>query len=118
MIVWILQVFINAIILLVVANIMSKVHVRNFGTALVVALIIGLLSALLMWLLVIILNIATLGIFYLLGLGFVIRVFAYALIIELTDKISSGFNTDGFLPSLWIAIILAVVGAALDGILF
>jgi putative membrane protein len=52
------------------------------------------------------------------GLGFVIRVFAFAIVIEITDKISSGFTTDGFWPSLWLAIILAIVGAALDGILF
>jgi putative membrane protein len=118
MIAWILQVLVNAVILLVVANMMRRVHVRNFGTALVVALIIGLLSMLLMWLLVFILNVATLGLFFFMGLGFVIRVFAFAIVIEITDKISSGFTTDGFWPSLWLAIILAIVGAALDGILF
>lgn len=115
---WILHVFINAILLLVLANILPKVRVRNFGTALVVALIIGILSALTMWLIEGILHVATLGIFYLFGLSFIVRVFAFALIIEITDQISEGFSTEGFWPSLWLAAILALVGAGLDGLLF
>ncbi len=97
---------------------MSKVELKGFKTALLVALIIGVLSFLLSWLLTAVLNIATLGIFYFLGLGFITRIIAYAIVIEIADKLSSDFRTVGFAPSLWLAIILAVVGAIIDAILF
>ena len=118
MIDWILHVLVNAILLVVLANILPKVSVRNFGSALVVALLIGILSALSLWLLEGVLHVVTLGLFYFLGLGFIIRVFAYAIIIEVADQLSTGFNTEGFWPSLWLAIILALISAVLDGILF
>ncbi|MDT0644176.1 phage holin family protein [Zunongwangia sp. F363] len=115
---WLLHIVIDAAVLLAAAKMMSKVELKGFKTALLVALIIGVLSFLLSWLLTAILNIATLGIFYFLGLGFITRIIAYAIIIEIADKISDDFRTVGFAPSLWLAIILAVVGAIVDAILF
>lgn len=97
---------------------MPKVELKGFKTAVIVALIIGVLSFLLSWILTLVLNIATLGIFYFLGLGFIIRIVVYSFIIELADKLSKDFKTVGFLPSLWLAIILAIVGAIVDAILF
>lgn len=115
---WLIHLVIDAIILLAAARMMPKVKIKGFRTALLVALLIGILSFLLSWFFVTVLNIATLGIFYFLGLGFITRIFAYAIIIEITDKLSSGFKTVGFLPSLWLAIILAVFGGIVDAILF
>ena len=113
---WIVQILATAATLVLAAKAMSKVHVRNFTTALIVALLIGVISFLIGWLLTFILNVATLGIFYFLGLSFVIRIIVYAIVIELVDQMMSGFKTDGFLPSLWLSIILAIVGAVVDGI--
>ena len=118
MIQWIIHVFIDAAVLLIAAKMMNSVELKGFKSAIIVALIIGVLSFLLSWLLTAILNIATLGIFYFLGLGFITRVVAYAIIIELADKLSSDFKTHGFLPSLWLAIILAIVGGIVDMIIF
>lgn len=115
---WLLHIIIDALILLAAANMMPKVQLKGFKTAIIVALIIGVLSFLLSWILTLVLNIATLGIFYFLGLGFVIRIVVYAIIIELADKLSKDFKTVGFLPSLWLAIIMAIVGAIVDAILF
>lgn len=115
---WLLHIVIDALVLLGAANMMAKVELKGFKTALLVALIIGVLSFLLSWILTLVLNVATLGIFYFLGLGFIIRIIVFAIIIELADKFSSDFKTVGFLPSLWLAIILAVVGAIVDAILF
>lgn len=115
---WLIHIIIDAAVLLVAAKYMPKVELKGFKTAIIVALIIGVLSFLLSWLLTAVLNIATLGIFYFLGLGFIIRIIVYAIIIEIADKISKDFKTIGFLPSLWLAIILAVVGAIIDAILF
>ncbi|MDT0646011.1 phage holin family protein [Zunongwangia sp. F260] len=118
MIQWLLHIVIDAGILLLAAKMMSKVELKGFKSALIVALIIGVLSFLLSWLLTAVLNIATLGIFYFLGLGFIIRVIVNAIIIELADRLSKDFKTVGFLPSLWLAILLAVVGGIVDAILF
>jgi putative membrane protein len=117
MLVWLIHILIDSVVLLAAASMMPKVELKGFKTALVVALIIGLLSFFLSWFLTLILNIATLGIFYFLGLGFITRIIAYAIIIELADKLSNDFKTVGFLPSLWLAIILAIVGAIVDAII-
>jgi len=115
---WIIHIVLDAVVLLIAAKFLSKVHLNGFKSALIVALIIGVLSFLLSWLLTAVLNIATLGIFYFLGLGFVTRVVAYAIVIEIADKLSSDFKTEGFLPSLWLAILIAIVGAIVDALLF
>ncbi len=115
---WLIHIIIDALVLLAAANMMPKVELKGFKTALIVALIIGVLSFLLSWILTAILNIATLGVFYFLGLGFITRVIAYAIIIEIADKFSNDFKTEGFLPSLWLAIFLAIVGGIVDAILF
>lgn len=118
MIEWVVHIVIDALVLLAAAKLMSKVHLKGFKTAIIVALIIGVLSFLLSWLLTLVLNVATFGIFYFLGLGFIIRVIVYAVIIEIADKFSKDFKTDGFLPSLWLAVFIALVGAIIDALLF
>ncbi|WP_405198223.1 phage holin family protein [Christiangramia sp. LLG6405-1] len=115
---WIIHIVLDAVVLLIAAKFLSKVHLNGFKSALIVALIIGVLSFLLSWLLTAVLNIATLGIFYFLGLGFITRVVAYAIVIEIADNLTSDFKTEGFLPSLWLAILIAIVGAIVDALLF
>lgn len=115
---WLIHILIDAAVLLIAAKYMAKVELKGYKSAIIVALIIGVLSFLLSWLLTAVLNIATLGLFYFLGLGFIIRIIVYAIIIEIADKVTKDFKTVGFLPSLWLAIILAVVGAIIDAILF
>lgn len=114
---WLLHILIDSLVLLVAAKTFTKVQLSGFKTAIVVALMIGILSFFLSWLLTTLLNIATLGIFYFLGLGFVTRTVAYAIIIELADKLSDDFKTVGFLTSLWLAVLLAAVGALVDAII-
>ena len=111
---WLIHIFIDSVVLLVAAKMFPKVELNGFKTAIIVALMIGVLSFFLSWILTVILNIATLGIFYFLGLGFITRTIAYAVIIEIADKLSSDFKTRGFMPSLWLAILLAAVGAIVD----
>lgn len=111
---WLLHIIIDAVVLLVAAKYMSKVELKGFKTAIIVALVIGIFSGLIS----LILNIFTLGLFYILGLGIIIRIIGNAIIIEIADKFSKDFNTVGFLPSLWLAVILAVVSAIIEAILF
>ncbi|MEP6261714.1 MAG: phage holin family protein [Gillisia sp.] len=115
---WLLHIIIDAAVLLIAAKYMPKVELKGWKTAIIVALIIGILSFLLSWLLTGLLHLATLGLLYFLGLGFIIRIVVYAIIIEIADKVSKDFRTVGFLPSLWLAIILAIVGGIVDAILF
>lgn len=117
MIQWLIHILVDAIVLLVAAKYMNKVELKGFKTAVFVALIIGILSFLLSWILTAVFNIATLGLFYFLGLGFIIRIIVNAIIIEIADKLSKDFHTIGFLPSLWLAVILALVSAIIDAIL-
>ncbi|MFD0975860.1 phage holin family protein [Salinimicrobium gaetbulicola] len=117
MFVWLLHILIDSAVLLAAASVFPKVELKGYKTAIFIAFLIGVLSFLLSWILTVILNVATLGIFYFLGLGFITRIIAYALIIELADKLSKDFKTRGFMPSLWLAIILATVGAIVDAIL-
>lgn len=117
MIQWLIHIVIDAAVLLMAAKYMPKVELKGFKTAIIVALMIGILSFFLSWILTLLLNIATVGIFYFLGLGFITRIIAYSIIIELADKLSKDFRTHGFTPSLWLALLLAVVGGIVDAIL-
>lgn len=117
MVAWLIHILVDSVVLLVAAKVFPKVELKGFKTAIVIALLIGILSFFLSWLLTALLNIATLGIFYFLGLGFITRTCAYAIIIEIVDKLSKNFKTHGFMPSLWLAIILALAGAIVDWII-
>lgn len=115
---WIVHVLVDAIVLLIAARMLSGVELKGFKSAVIVAFVIGILSFLLSWLLTAILNIATLGILYFLGLGFITRVIAYAIIIEITDKMSSDFKTHGFGSSILLAVIMAIFSGIVDAIIF
>ncbi|MGK7395740.1 MAG: phage holin family protein [Candidatus Cyclobacteriaceae bacterium M3_2C_046] len=115
---WLIHLIVDAGVLFIAAKAMRTVYIRSFSTALLVAIMIGILSFLIGWLITLLLNVATLGIFYFTGLGFITRTIANAIIIEIADQMSSGFNTKGFWPSLWLAIIIALVGSIVDAILF
>lgn len=113
-----IHLLVDAIVLLIAAKMMSTVTIRSFGTAIWTAILIGIFSFLIGWLLTLILNIATLGIFWFTGLGFIIRIFVNAIIIEIVDKVSKGFHTKGFTPSLILAVLIAFVSWIVDYIMF
>lgn len=115
---WIVHILVDAIILLIMARFLTSVELKGFKSAVIVAFIIGILSFLLSWLLTAILNIATLGIFYFLGLGFITRVIAYAIIIEIADKLSSDFKTHGFWSSIWLAVLMSIFSGLIDAVIF
>ena len=115
---WIIHILVDALVLLLAAKLLSSVELKGFKSAVIVAIIIGILSFLLSWLLTAILNIATLGIFYFLGLGFITRVIVNAIIIEIADKFTDDFKTHGFKASLILAVFIAIVGTIVDALLF
>ncbi|MGZ5243476.1 MAG: phage holin family protein [Bacteroidia bacterium] len=111
---FIISLVINAVIVLIAAYILPKVEVRNFGSALLVAFLIGIFNWLIGWLLGGVLHIATLGLFALLGLGFIIKVIVSAIIIKIVDAVVPGFKVHGFTNALILAIIIAAISALAD----
>ena len=101
----ILELLLNAGVLLLLARVMPEVKVRNYGTAIAVALVVGILNATLGFLLRLPLNILTLGL-----LSFVVRLVVTAVIIRIADKFFSGFEVQSFAAALIIAVVMAAAG--------
>lgn len=88
---------------MLVANVVPGIAVRDFYTALIVALVYGLLNAIVRPLLLILtlpINLLTLGLF-----TFILN----ALLFWLVARIVPGFNVAGFAPAFWGALILWAV---------
>lgn len=103
LLVWIL----NAVALLVVAYLLPGITVASFGSALIAALVLGLLNAVVKPLLVLLtlpLTIVTLGLFLLV---------LNALVFWWAGSILKGFQVDGF----WWAVIGAIVYSLVSGVL-
>lgn len=95
---------ISAVLLLVVSHLVPGFRVTDFRSALVAALVIGLVNATLgafLKLLTLPLSILSLGIFLL-----VIN----ALMLLLVSNVVKGFHVDGFGPAFWGALLLALLG--------
>lgn len=103
---FILILLINAAILLFLSNIMSSVHIKNFTTAILVALVIGLLNATIGFFLRLPLNIVTLGL-----LSFFVHLLVTAIVIKLADKLFTDFKIDGFTPAIIIAVVMAIASS-------
>ncbi len=108
---FIIHILINAAIVLLIARIMPQIHVKNYGAAIWVALLVGLLNATIGFLLRLPLNVLTLGL-----LSFIIRLIVTAVMIKLVDKLVKNFEVKGFLPALVMAIAIAVGGVFLDNL--
>lgn len=97
---------INAVALLIVANVVPGFGVDTFYSALIAALVLGLVNALirpLLFILTLPVTIITLGLF-----TFVIN----ALMIWLVSTIVKGFTVEGFVPALLAALLLWVISLA------
>jgi putative membrane protein len=97
---------INALALIIVANVVPGFGIETFYNALIAALILGLVNALvrpLFFILTLPVTIITLGLF-----TFVIN----ALMIWLASTIVEGFVVEGFAPALLAALLLWVISLA------
>ncbi len=106
---WILQLLLNAGILLLLAYVHPGVKIKSHGTAIGVALVIGILNATVGLLLRLPLNIITLGF-----LSFFVRLFVSAIVIYLTDKLFTGFELRSFGTAVLVACVLAIAGTLLS----
>jgi putative membrane protein len=101
---------INALALLALPYVVPSVQVASFSTALIVALVLGLINAVLRPLLVILTLPATL-----LTLGLFIFVIN-ALLFQLAGNLVDGFNVGGFWPALFGSIAYSLISWALSSL--
>lgn len=107
---FILRLLLTAVAVFAGAYLVPGVDVKNFWTAIVVAIVMGLLNLIVKPILVILtlpITILTLGLFYL-----VINV----VIIYLTEYFVTGFTVDGFIPALLFSLLVAIINAVLGGL--
>lgn len=98
----------NALVLAVLAGLLSRVHVRNAGALILAAAVFGVLNTILKPLLRFVtlpLAILTLGIAWF---------FVSMLMLHLTSDIVSGFTISGFSTLVWATIIVWLVNMLLD----
>jgi putative membrane protein len=102
---FILHLLIDAAVLLGMTYILPTVTVKNYVTAILVALVIGILNATVGLLIRFPMNVVTLGL-----LSFFIHLFVTAIMIKIADFLFKDFKVRGFLPAIIIAVVLAIVG--------
>jgi len=106
-VVYILKVFILAVAIFLIADLMPTVHLKSFGTAVVVALVYSLINLFFGWILIIItlpLIILTFGLF---------KLVLNAFLLWITDKLIAGFEIENFGSTLVAALLITIV----DGLL-
>ena len=106
-----IKIIITAVLVLLISIFMPGVHVDGFSTALIVAVVLGLLNIFIKPILVILtlpVTILTLGLFLL-----VIN----ALIILLCTNIVGGFSVDTFWTALFFSVILSLLQSIMNGLL-
>ncbi len=113
---FIFKILVTGIALFLAAKFVKGVYIKDFKASLITALLIIIVGFLIGWIFTFTLNLLTLGTFWIVGLGVITRTIAYAFIIEVVDKIQHDFKTEGFMPSLYLAIILALSWGLVDGI--
>ena len=107
----IINLIISSLVIFGIANVLPGVHVVDFQTAIIVAMVLGLLNALLKPVLLILtlpITIVTLGLF-----SFVLN----AILILLVSNLISGFTVDGFLWALIFGVILSLVNTIVHNFL-
>jgi len=101
---------VNAVLVLLAAYITPGIQIKSFGTALWISILIAILDPTLGWILTGLLHVATFGLFWLFGLGFILRFVAYIFVLRIIEALVSGFKTRGFWNVIAFAIVLAVLG--------
>lgn len=103
----IIRLVISALAIFVTAYLLPGVNVEGWQTYFILAIVLGLINAILKPILVILtlpINIATLGLF---------TIVINALLIMLADKLVPAFTVDGFLWALVFGIVLSLVNFVL-----
>jgi putative membrane protein len=102
---FIFHLLINAAILLGMTYVLPTVIIKNYTTAILVALVIGLLNATVGFLIRFPINIVTLGL-----ISFLVHLVVTAVMIKIADKLFKDFEVKGFAPAVIIALVMAIAG--------
>lgn len=105
-----LTLVISTIAVFVTANILPGVRIEGWTTALIVAIVLGIVNAFirpLLFILTLPINILTLGLFTFVIIG---------LLVMLVSAIVPGFHVDGFWWALAFALVLAIINGFLDSL--
>lgn len=103
------RLIINTLAIFAAAMLLPGVHVKDFTTAIVVAIVMGVLNLLLKPLLIILtipITIVTLGLFLL-----VIN----AIIVLVCSGLVDGFKVDGFIYALLFSLVISFISSVLSG---
>lgn len=104
-----LHLLLDAAVIFGLAYFMPQIDVKNFGTAILIAVLLGLLNFFVGWLIRFPLNLVTF--FLLTG---IVRILVTAVLLKLIDRFLDSFTIVGFWPALVIAIAVAVAGTLID----
>jgi putative membrane protein len=102
---FILHLLINAAILLGMTYVLPTIIIKNYTTAILVALVIGLLNVTVGFLIRFPINIVTLGL-----ISFLVHLVVTAVMIKIADKLFKDFEVKGFAPAVIIALVMAIAG--------
>ncbi|HEY5407625.1 MAG TPA: phage holin family protein [Ginsengibacter sp.] len=102
---FVIAVLLNATVLFALAFLFPSVTIKNYTTAICVALVIGLLNATIGFSIRLPLDILTLGL-----ITFFIKVFVSAIMIKLASGLFQGFKVKGWVPAFIIAFCMAIAG--------
>ncbi len=102
---FILELFMNAAVILVISKLMPAIVIRDFRTAISVSLLIGLLNATVGFLLRLPLNLLTLFL-----LTFFVRLVVTAVVIKWSAFFYKGFQVKNFTAAFVLALAMALAG--------
>lgn len=109
-----MQLVITPVVLIGASRTMKGVYLRDTRAAIITSISILFVGFFVGWLITLLLNIVTLGLFWIVGLGIITRTIAYAFIIELIDQFRKDFDTVGFSRSLILSGLLAIAWGFVD----
>ncbi|MFC4077478.1 phage holin family protein [Salinithrix halophila] len=107
---WIIRLLINGLAVVIAAQVIPQIHVTGFGTAILVALVLGVINTFIRPILVFLtlpLSFLTLGLFI-----FILNAFLF----WLTGTLTPGFQVEGFMGALLGSILVSIISWLLNGI--
>ena len=111
----IVNLLVTAALVLGISYIHPKIEVRNFLSALLVAVLLGVLNATLGLLLRNLIGVVTLGLGYL--IYGVVTIIVTAIVLKIVDALLAGFKIIGFMPAIVMAVLLALGGIVVRSVL-
>ncbi|MDY0040838.1 MAG: phage holin family protein [Desulforhabdus sp.] len=109
---FLLNILVLSVAIFAVAQLLPAIHIRGFGTAVIVAVVYSVINFLLGWL------------FFILSLPFIILTFGLfkfvinAVLLWITDKVVDGFKIDGFGWTLVAAFLIALLDTVIRWVIY